>query len=41
MPIALRTIRRFLDEHSGAFDEVEMVLFSDRDLDAYRSALEA
>ncbi len=38
-PIALQTIRRFMEEHPGALDEVRMVLFSERDLEAYRSAL--
>ena len=36
--IALRTIRSVLDENPGAFDEVRMVLFTERDLDVYRRA---
>jgi O-acetyl-ADP-ribose deacetylase (regulator of RNase III) len=38
--VALRTIRRVLEDHPGSFDEVRMVLFSGEDLDAYRRALD-
>jgi O-acetyl-ADP-ribose deacetylase len=39
--IALRTAAEFLQEHPGRLDLVRFVLFSDADLAAYLSALEA
>jgi O-acetyl-ADP-ribose deacetylase (regulator of RNase III) len=39
-PIALHVIQEYIHEHPGAFDEVRIVLFSEADLDHYRSALD-
>lgn len=38
--VALRTVVEFLRENPGVFDRVRFVLWSDRDLDTYRRALE-
>jgi len=37
--IALGTVKRFLEENPGAFEKVTFVLFSDQDLEAYKSGL--
>lgn len=37
--VALRSVAGYLQEHPDAFDEVRFVLFSERDLEAYRAAL--
>jgi O-acetyl-ADP-ribose deacetylase (regulator of RNase III) len=39
-PIALQTIRAYLEAHPDAFDEVRLVLFSEPDLASYRVALD-
>ena len=39
-PIALRTVRRFDREHSGALDLIRFVLFSAPDLAVYQETLE-
>jgi O-acetyl-ADP-ribose deacetylase (regulator of RNase III) len=39
-PIALCTIKEYIQEHPRAIDEVRIVLFSEADLDHYRAALD-
>lgn len=39
-PIALGTVRDFLQEHQHTLSEVRFVLFSEDDLDCYRAALD-
>ncbi len=40
-PVALETVRRWLDEHPGVIDEVTFVLFSRDTLDAFERARSA
>jgi O-acetyl-ADP-ribose deacetylase (regulator of RNase III) len=40
-PVALGTTARYLRTHPGAFTEVRFVLFDDRALEAFQTALEA
>jgi len=37
--IAVGTVKKFLEENPGVFEKVTFVLFSDQDLEIYRSAL--